>query len=263
MKSVTISSGSKGNCLYVKSEETALLVDIGLTCAMLEEKLKILSIDPKSINAILVTHEHSDHCKGIGVFARKYKTKIYMHTSGYPHIIKKLGELPPEQIVSFSGSDFFIGDITVTSFEVPHDSKFCVGYSFLSQGKKISIATDIGKMSRSILQKLEGSDILYIESNHDENMLLNNDKYSAALKNRILSPRGHLCNKDCGLTLAYLVKTGVKQAILCHLSEENNTPLLAYTTVKRVLKENGIIEGQHVCVDVAMQHEIGTTFEVQ
>lgn len=263
MKSVTIASGSKGNCLYIKGQDTAFLVDIGLTCSLLEEKLRLLQIEPSSISAILVTHEHSDHCKGIGVFARKYKTKVYMHTSGYPHIIKKLGNLPESQIVCFTNSDFFIGDITVTSFELPHDSKFCVGYSFLCQGKKISIATDIGKMSKAIAQKLEGSDILYIESNHDENMLLNNEKYSAALKNRILSPRGHLCNRDCGLTLAYLIKSGVKQAILCHLSEENNTPLLAYTTVKRVLKEHNIIEGVHICVDVAMQHEIGTVFEIQ
>jgi phosphoribosyl 1,2-cyclic phosphodiesterase len=263
MKAVSIASGSKGNCLYIKSEETAILVDMGLTCSLMEEKLRLLSIDPKSISAILVTHEHIDHCKGIGVFARKYNTKIYMHTSGYPHIIKKLGKIPEEQIICFAGSDFFIGDITVTNFEVPHDSHFCVGYSFLSQGKKVSIVTDIGKMSRSILQKLEGSDIIYIEANHDETMLLNNEKYSASLKNRILSPRGHLSNKDCGLSLAYLVRTGVKQAILAHLSEENNTPLLAYSTVKRVLKENGIIEGVHICVDVAMQNEIGTVFEVQ
>lgn len=263
MKSVSIASGSKGNCLYVKSENTALLVDIGLTCSALEEKLKLISVDPKSIDAVLVTHEHIDHCKGIGVFARKYGTKIYMHTNGYPYIMSKLGNIPQNQIVCFTGSDFFIGDITVSSFEVPHDSKFCVGYSFLSQGKKISIVTDIGKMSKIILGKLEGSDILYIEANHDERMLLNNEKYSAALKNRILSPRGHMSNTECGLALSYLVHTGVKQAVLSHLSEENNTPLLAYTTVKRVLKENGIIEGQHICVDVSLQNEIGTTFEVQ
>jgi phosphoribosyl 1,2-cyclic phosphodiesterase len=223
--------------LYVKGGDTALLVDTGLTCSLLEEKLKLLQIDPKSIDAILVTHEHIDHCKGIGVFARKYKTKVYMHTSGYPYIIKKLGDVPESQIVCFANSDFFIGDITVTSFEVPHDSKFCVGYSFLCQGKKISITTDIGKMSKSIAQKLEGSDILYIESNHDENMLLNNEKYTAALKNRILSPRGHLCNRDCGLTLAYLIKSGVKQAVLCHLSEENNSPVLAVETMRKMIEE--------------------------
>ena len=263
MKSVSIASGSKGNCLYVKSQDTSILVDIGLTCSLLEEKLKLIDVDPKSINAIVVTHEHVDHCKGIGVFARKYGTKIYMHTKGYMHIIGKLGKIPSDQIVCFTESDFFIGDITVSSFEVPHDSKFCVGYSFLSCGKKISIVTDIGKMSRAILQKIEGSDILYIEANHDERMLLDNEKYSAALKNRILSPRGHLSNSNCGLALAYLVRTGVKQAVLSHLSEENNTPLLAYTTVKRVLKENGIIEGSHICVDVALQNQIGTTFEVQ
>ena len=127
MKSVTIASGSKGNCLYVKGGNTAILVDVGLTCSLLEEKMKLLGIEPSSISAILVTHEHIDHCKGIGVFARKYNTKVYMHTSGYQHIVKKLGNVPESQLVSFTNSDFFIGDITVTSFEVPHDSRFCVG----------------------------------------------------------------------------------------------------------------------------------------
>ncbi len=263
MRAVSLASGSKGNCIYVESGQCKFLVDIGLSCSALEERLKVVNIDPSSISAILITHEHVDHLQGVGAFARKYKTKIYMHTNGYPYIIKKLGKINAEQIVCFASSDFFIDDTMVTAFEIPHDSNYCVGYVFNNNNKRIAVATDMGHYHNLIINKLKGVDLIYLESNHDEKMLLNNPKYSASLKNRILSPRGHLSNTNCGRLIAELVGWGLKQVILSHLSEENNTPILAYTTVKTVLAGMGIIEGNHVCVDVATQNKIGTFFEIQ
>jgi len=263
MRAVSLASGSKGNCIYIESNECKFLVDIGISCASVEERLKVLNIDPSSINAILVTHEHSDHCLGIGAFARKYKTKIYMHTNGYPYIIKKLGKIPPEQIVCFANADFFVGDTTISSFEIPHDSNYCVGYVLNCDGKRVAVATDMGHYHNVIVSKLRGVDLIYLEANHDEHMLLNNPRYSASLKNRILSPKGHLSNTNCGRLICELVGHGLKQIVLSHLSEENNTPSLAYNTVKKVLLSNNIVEGEHICVDVATQHKIGTFFEIQ
>lgn len=263
MKTISLASGSKGNCIYIESKNAKILIDLGLTVTAVCEKLQQISVDPKDITAIFITHEHIDHCLGVGAFARKYKTKIYVHTSGYPYIIKKIGKIAPEQVVTFVNSEFFVEDLTITPFVLPHDSNFCVGYSFVCGSNKISVATDLGFMSEKTLNYLKKSDVLFIESNHDEKMLLNNPKYSASLKTRILSNRGHLSNVACGKALVELVKSGVKQVVLSHLSEENNTPSLAYNTVKKVLANSGIIEGENVFVDVATQGKIGTLFEIK
>lgn len=263
MRTVSLSSGSKGNCIYIESDKCRFLIDIGISCATLEEKLRLINVDPNTISAILITHEHSDHCLGVGAFARKYKTKIYMHTDGYPYIIKKIGKIAPEQIVCFTNTDFFIGDTTIRSFQIPHDSNFCVGYVLSCGNKKVAVATDMGHYHNVIISNLKNVDLIYLEANHDEKMLLNNPKYSASLKNRILSPKGHLSNTNCGRLICELVGNGLKQVVLSHLSEENNTPSLAYNTVKNVLAQHGIIEGKHVCVDVATQYKIGTFFEIQ
>ena len=171
-----------------------------------------------------------------------------------------VSNLPYGQIEWFSSSDFFIKDITVSCFVLPHDSHFCVGYSLYFGGRKVSYATDLGFVSDSTLKSLAGSDILFLESNHDENLLLQNPKYPAKTKKRILGDHGHLSNASCAKTIAQLVPTGVKQVVLSHLSEENNTPILAYTTIKNYLKSKGIEEGKNVCVDVAYQNKVGTVF---
>jgi phosphoribosyl 1,2-cyclic phosphodiesterase len=186
-----------------------------------------------------------------------------MHSSAYPHIIAKIGNLPPSQQVAFSNNSFFIDEVQISAHPISHDSSFCVGYSFNVGSKKISIITDVGTISQSVLNGLSGSDILYIEANHCERMLMQNQKYSALLKRRILSSRGHLSNIACAEALTYLIPTGVKQVVLSHLSEENNTPSLAYTTIKEFLSRQGIIEGENVFVDVAAQNKIGTLFEIE
>ena len=121
----------------------------------------------------------------------------------------------------------------------------------------------MGHTNYKIIQNLQNSDIVFLESNHDENLLINNPNYSASLKSRILSPRGHLSNINCAKTIEQLVYSGVKQVILAHLSEENNTPILAYNTIVDYLKSVGIIEGKHVFIDIAPQHDVGNLFEIR
>lgn len=263
MKVVNLASGSKGNSTLIMSDNIRILVDQGLTNKDIEVRLRSINIEPDTIDAILVTHEHSDHIKGVGAFARAHKTKVYIPVAGYDYAIGKLSNLPITQIVSYASNVFFVGDIEVTAFELPHDSHFCVGYSFTKNSKKISIATDLGHTNFRILHNLQNSDILYIEANHDEQRLLANPNYSDSLKSRILSPRGHLSNISCAKAIAYLIDSGIKQVILSHLSEENNDPMLAYTTVKDYLLSQGIVEGRNIFIDVAMQHTVGTIFEVK
>ena len=261
MKTASIASGSKGNCIYIESNLARILIDDGLSLTNLEDRLSSIDVDPCSIDAILLTHEHSDHIGGVKYFLKKHRnTKIYIPSYVKNYDIPAVNALPEGQIVWYSSSDFFLKDIAVSSFILPHDSKFCVGYSLYMSGTKVSYATDLGVISKETLEALKGSDILYIESNHDENILRQNPKYPAVTKKRILGPRGHTSNISCAAALSVLVPSGVKQVILCHLSEENNTPELAYNTVKSFLHSKGIEEGKNVCVDVAFQHKVGRIF---
>ena len=263
MRSCILASGSKGNCLFIESNTTRLLVDCGLTLKDAISRLSQINIDPSTINGIVLTHEHSDHCKGVGMLANKFNIPVYFYFDNFDKLNNACKGVKDNLQRYFYLQSFMIGDIKVTPFELPHDSNKNLGYSFETQdNKKISIATDLGYMSNDTLNHLKNSTICYLESNHDEEVLMKNDNYSVALKRRILSQVGHLCNKDCAKAIVELALNGTKQVVLCHLSEENNTPMLAYSTVKQVLLENDIIEGTHIAVDVAMQNSIGTYFKL-
>lgn len=263
MKVITLASGSKGNCTYIESEKVKLLIDCGISMAEVETKLKIIGVDPAQIYAILITHEHSDHIRSVGAFARKYGCFVFALSTEWEVLDKKLGKLDDVQKVKFSLNNFFVQDITISPFQLSHDAHSCVGYSFYNQGNKISIATDFGVPSNNILQNLKDSNILIIEANHDENLLLNNPKYSAILKQRILSSKGHISNKTCASVIQKIFTPNLTQIILAHLSEENNTPNLAYETVKAELEKYGLIEGKHLYIDVASQHNMGHLFELK
>lgn len=263
MRTVNLSSGSRGNCTYIESNLAKVLIDEGLSLSQIEERLAFIGVKPEEIDAILLTHEHGDHISGVKYFLKKYRNvKVFIPEYAKNYQIKKIDELPSGQVVWYSSSEFYLKDISVSVFNLPHDSKFCVGYSLYFAGKKVSYATDMGYVTDAALKALESSDILFIESNHDEELLLANPNYPPVTKNRILGNGGHISNKTCASALLHLVKTGVKQAILCHLSEENNSPNLAYNTVKNILKKYGVIEGENIFIDVAYQHKVGTIFNL-
>ena len=263
MKVITLASGSKGNCTLIETEKVKILVDAGISLAEIEEKLTILGVNPSQIYAILITHEHSDHIKSAGVFARKYGCFIVASINEWDALNKKIGKLEDVQKVMFSDGDFFIQDLTVKPFALSHDCSSCYGYSFYNQEHKVSIATDFGKPTKSLLDNLRDSNILILEANHDENMLLNNPKYSSMLKHRILSSKGHISNLTCAGILRDIYSPNTTQVILAHLSEENNSPMLAYNTIKTELSRYGIIEGKHIFIDVADQHKMGHLFELK
>ena len=260
MKVCTIASSSKGNCVLVFNDNTKILIDLGVTLVDLESKLNMLGINPHEITAILNTHEHIDHTKNIGAFMRKYGTPLYCHIDGYDRLLTKLGKVNYSLLTRFNDMPFEIGDMVVRAFKLPHDASSCVGYTIADGDKRMSIATDLGHFDDEIVANLMGSRMVILESNHDEKMLLNNPKYTPMLKQRILGKSGHLSNKLASQVALKLVGTGTRQILLAHLSEENNTPELAYNTVCSYLYNYGIIEGQHIRIDVAPAYDLSSVY---
>ena len=261
MKAVNLASGSDGNLTYIESGNAKILVDIGLSCKETEKRLALLGLSGDELDAILITHEHSDHIKGLDVFASKHKTSVYAHIDGWAAINAKLTKVSSTQKWSFSSAPFKVKDIVVTAFKVPHDSACCVGYTFESNGKKISITTDLGKTDETILKYISGSQLVYLEANHNVQMLKENPNYPAVLKNRILSNFGHLSNEASAKAISYLAQNGTRQIVLSHLSKENNRPDLAYSEITTHLKGLGIIEGEHIKIDVATSNP-GKIFKI-
>jgi phosphoribosyl 1,2-cyclic phosphodiesterase len=263
MKIVTLASGSKGNSTYLETDKVKILIDAGLTVKKLEERLSCVQASAQEIDAILVTHEHSDHIKGLFAFAKKYETKIFMHNYLAQVLAPKIAEFHLSKQVVFFHDNFVIDDLTVVSFELPHDATHCVGYSFVCNNKKISIATDLGHTNPRIIEHLKNSSLLILEANHDEHLLKQNPKYPYYLKNRIASGQGHLSNLKAAQVILELVEHNVTQVVLAHLSEENNAPEMAYNTIKQFLAEYGVEEGKHIFVDVATQHKVGNIFHLK
>lgn len=261
MRVCTLASSSKGNCTLVFTGKTKILIDVGITLEDLETKLNKIGVDPNTITAIINTHEHSDHIKGIGTFMRKYKdTLLFCYCDSYENILKKIGRVDVSHVVAFVDEPFEVGDMEITPFRLPHDATSCVGFSVRSGEKKMSIATDLGHVTKEIVENLLDSRLVILEANHDETMLRNNPKYSYILKNRILGPNGHLSNIVSAKVVGRLAQYGVRQVILAHLSEENNTPDVCFNTVKNYLDSIGIIEGQNIRISVAPAHNIGGIF---
>lgn len=241
MKLCSIASGSSGNCIYVGSNHTNLLVDVGISAKRIENGLNGIDILPDTIQGILITHEHSDHVQGLGILARKYHVPIYAtyETAAAIKRIKSLGEIP-EELFHFIKPDeaFCINDIAVEPFSTSHDASNPVCYSIQSEGQKVGIATDLGKYDEYILSKLEASELLFIEANHDINMLMVG-KYPYHLKQRILGDRGHLSNDTSADLISKLIHPKLKHILLAHLSKENNYEELAYETVCCELMSRG------------------------
>mgnify|MGYP005758550085 CR=1 FL=1 len=233
MKLCSIASSSSGNCIFAGSETTSLLVDAGISGKRIEFGLNEIDRTTADIDGILVTHEHSDHIKGLGVVARKYKIPIYA-TAGTIDAILSTGNLGklPEGIFHEIKENIpcRIRDITVYPFAISHDAAQPVGYRLEHEGKKIGIATDMGQYNDYIIENLTGLDALLLEANHDVNML-QVGKYPYYLKQRILGKRGHLSNESAGQLLCSLLHDHMKKILLGHLSRENNYEALAFETV--------------------------------
>ncbi len=240
-------SGSSGNAAFLEAAGKRYLIDAGATGRRLSQLLDAIGVSIRTIDAVFVTHEHSDHVAGVGVLARTYHIPVYADADCFAAMPASVGVIPVDCMRVFEPDrEFAVDGMRVLPFSAPHDAAHAVGYSFFAEEKKLSVMTDIGCIDDRLLQRAAGSDLLLIEANHDVDMLLAGP-YPYPLKQRILSRRGHLCNEDCGQALVRLHDMGVKRVILGHLSKENNTPELARVTVEAVLRAAGV-EDLQLCV---------------
>lgn len=221
-------SGSSGNCSFVETDNTKLLIDCGVSSKKVEEALNSVNVNIKEIDGILISHEHSDHIKGLAAICKKYNIPVYANNSTFTNIKQNIAD--DKKIKFKSNEKFEIGDIKIYPFSIPHDAADPCGFNLYSGNKKITVATDIGHIDNKILHNLDESDFLLLESNYEPNML-KCSRYPYLLKKRILGPNGHLSNEEAGLAVTQLVKSGLNNIMLGHLSEQNNFPELAYQTV--------------------------------
>lgn len=262
IKFCSLYSGSSGNCLFISDGQTKILIDSGMSGKKIIEALVAIGENPSELSAILVTHEHSDHIRGAGVLSRKLDIPIYANENTWNAMEQAIGPVNIKNKMCFCNcEEFEIGNIFINAFPIPHDAVDPVGFNFFLDNKKITTATDIGHMTNKLLGYLMGSDLLFIESNHDIEML-KVGPYPWPLKKRILGERGHLSNEMAGKVVAYLAKKGTKKFLLGHLSKENNFPDLAYQTVCNVLNENDICAGKDIMLSVALRDQVGAVVEV-
>ena len=220
-----------GNCLYVESDNTKLLIDAGVSLKKIEKGLDTIEVSPSSIDGILVTHEHSDHIQSLGNLSKKFNLPVFANSETFDAMPKQTDKISTENINKFKiKQKFSINDIEITPFAIPHDAANPCGFNISCNDDKISIATDIGHMTNEILKQLEGSKFVLLESNYDTEVL-KLSKYPFSLKQRIAGPNGHLSNEIASKVINYLLHDNLKTAMLGHLSKESNFPELAYQTV--------------------------------
>jgi phosphoribosyl 1,2-cyclic phosphodiesterase len=257
VKFSSLFSGSSGNCLFVGDGETRLLVDVGKSARAVERELEKIGEDARQLSGILITHEHIDHIRGLCMLAKRWNLPVFANC-------KTAAGITPDaaverNIVLFEGGRSFpVGQMEITPFCLSHDAADTVGFSicFHREDKRLTIAADTGRITEDLNRFILGSDLLYIESNYDENMLLSG-RYPYFLKRRIAGEAGHLSNIDCARLCARAVAGGVRHLVLGHLSRENNMPELAYMTCRHVLKQEGITVEKDCTLDVSPRESAG------
>jgi phosphoribosyl 1,2-cyclic phosphodiesterase len=256
---LTIASSSKGNCILIRNGSHNLLIDMGINLCHLLKALDYYKISPEDINGVIITHEHIDHVRGLDTLVRRYRTPVFSHKLTMNEIEKKYKLSLPSYDVSETG--FSIGNIDVQPFRTRHDAIYSLGYSLSDRTGRIAVATDLGSMTKGVINNLKGSNIVFIESNHDLTML-KNGAYPEFLKQRIRGPVGHLSNDDCSSAVLELASSGTDSFILGHLSENNNTARIAYRTTAERLMRSGYSVGDEIALDVAAPNSVYNSYSV-
>ena len=249
-------SGSSGNSVYISCGGVRLLVDAGVSAARVEAQLGEIGVHPQDLDAILVTHEHIDHIRGLGVLSRKYGLPIFANEGTWEGIELKESGIPMRcRHTFYTGEEFAVGRLSVRPFAIPHDAQEPVGYAFSCGELSCGVATDIGCVQDSWMRVVSGCQALVLEANHDVEMV-ERGPYPQRLRRRILGRNGHLCNADCAKALLELAKKGTRAVSLAHLSADNNLPELAYNTVCEALSGAGYAVGSDISVTVARRDRV-------
>ncbi|MBO4627689.1 MAG: MBL fold metallo-hydrolase [Lachnospiraceae bacterium] len=240
MKVRCIASGSSGNATFVQSGDVGILIDAGVSAKRLVDGLLAIGVEPESVDALLITHEHTDHTAGLAVFLKKYRTPVYgtYETLQAIMVADRAGQLPPELFHSITpGRVLMIKNAEISACYISHDAAKPVSYAIVCGGRKFAIATDLGCYDNTVIEHLSGANALVLESNYDRDMLLVGP-YPYQLKKRIMGTYGHLSNDDCGSLMVSLLHQRLRYIFLGHLSKENNLPELAYESARVTLEKN-------------------------
>lgn len=258
----SFSSGSSGNCYLVKTENTAILIDAGISGKKVFEGLEKTETPKELLAGILITHEHSDHTKSLKTLLKKAKNlKAFTNKKTWDCL--GLDIMEDQREIFITGDSFNIQDIGVKTFQVSHDAADPVGYSFYAGNKQISIVTDTGYMSEPIIEEIQDADLLILEANHDVDML-KIGRYPWFLKQRVLGEEGHLSNVAAGETILKLLGKNKKErcVLLAHLSKENNFPEMAYQTVKNILEESNYYIGKNIILNTIIRDEVSLVYQI-
>lgn len=259
MELCSIASGSSGNCIYAGTADCHLLIDAGISGKRIEAGLNEIGLKTEEMDGILITHEHSDHIKSLGVIARKYGIPMYGTQGTIDWIIRHqaIGNVDESLFhVIAPEAEFTLGDLKIQPIATSHDAAEPVAYILRSGEKSMGVITDLGTYDDHIVDHLQRLDVLLLEANHDVHML-QAGRYPYPLKQRILSERGHLSNEDSGRLLGSVLHDRFQKVVLGHLSEENNYPNLAYETVRlEVTMGDNPYKGSDFPIVVAKRHEV-------
>lgn len=229
-----LASGSKGNSIYISDSATSILVDAGLSGIEIERRLQLKGIDPNHLDAVLVSHEHTDHIGGVGVLSRRFNLPVFISRKTETAAISRIGTIAQKEYFE-QGSQFTIKTLTIHPFSTSHDAVDSSGFTLSSNGIKIGIATDLGIATRMVKEHLKGCSLIILEANHDTDMLVNGP-YPWHLKQRIKSRTGHLSNSEAKNLLKDIICNDLRYVILAHLSETNNHPEKALNIVSEATK---------------------------
>lgn len=253
-----LASSSSGNCSLVCSDETKILIDVGISLKALKQRLNSIDMIVDEIDAVLITHEHSDHIKGLGVLSRKYALPVYLTMGTANEIVKKpaLGAINDDLFNYVKGDkEFFIKDLKIKPLKIPHDAVSPVAYRINNNKKSLAVITDLGCYNDYLIENLQGLDAILLESNHDVKVL-QAGSYPFELKRRILSDIGHLSNEASAEFLKKIYHKGLKNVVLGHLSRENNLPELALSNMENAMFLGGIAKKESLKIVVAPRDDV-------
>jgi len=246
-----LASGSKGNCIFIGTRSTKLLIDAGLSAKATKEKLEAIGVDLEDIDAILITHEHGDHILGLKALAYKYGIPVLANHETARGIVECFHECPKFKIFS-TGETFEFGDLEIHPFSVQHDTLDPVAFTMRVDGLKLGFCADLGFVTTLVANQLRDCDFLYIEANHQPSMVHASAR-PMVYKQRVLSRSGHLSNEACGKLLSQVAHSGLKHVHLAHLSSECNSPQVALNVVTEILETHGI----RLNISIAPQESLG------
>jgi len=243
-----LASGSKGNCIYFGTKKTKILIDAGLSGVATKKKLEEINVDLKEIQAIVISHEHTDHIDGLKTLAFRYGLPVFANSDTAKGIYSALGQCPKFKIFT-TGEKFTIGDIDIHPFSIQHDTADPVAFTLKANGFKIGICTDLGFPTTLVRSHLKECDYLMVEANHEPSMVYASSR-PQIYKQRVLGRSGHLSNEECAILLSEVIDENLKHIHLAHLSQECNAEATALEVVKKKI-------GDRVEITIAPQHKIG------